>query len=235
MKAKYEMRATKQCDERNCLAERTPVEKSLASNIEQATGVDVEMRVLLYNSHIRRRTMKRTQASIRMGTVVAMLWVAGCQTQRFAGDMRWLSRPIPEGMNFSLTTDASITVVGVDDYDKCDVRAFVWLWAPSHNEAKTLARELNVELICQDKDLGIEVTKPDGWDQRKNRLSMRYAVMLPSRTNIHVVSTHGDVEIINMAGTFYAAVPRGEGWCWGCGSAGTMGPTKTYLPAGKHP
>ena len=178
--------------------------------------------------------MKRRQNLMWMGLVVAMLCGAGCQTW-FFGDMRRLSRPIPEGMNFTLTTDASITVVGIEDYDKCDVRAFVWVWAPSWSEARTLAREVNVELICQNKDLSIEVTKPDWWDQRTNRLSMRYAVMLPPRTNIHVISTHGDVEVINMDAAFYAAAPRGEGWCWGCGSAGIMGPAKTYLPAGKHP
>lgn len=179
--------------------------------------------------------MKQRQNLMWMGLVMAILCGAGCQTQRFSSNFRWLSRPIPEGMNFTLTTDASITVVGIEDYNRCDVRAFVWVWAPSHSDARTLAREMNVELVCQGKNLSVEVTKPDGWDARKHRLSMRYAVMLPRRTNIHVLSTHGDVEIINMDGTFYAAAPQGEGWCWGCGSAGAMGSTKGYLPPGKHP
>jgi hypothetical protein len=140
-----------------------------------------------------------------------------------------------EGMNFSLSSDASITVVGVEDYEKCYVRAFSVVWAPTRSEARRMAREeLQLALVRDGEDVTVAVTKPDDWDTEKNRLSIRYAVMLTRRSNIDIVSTHGDVEIINMDGRFSVVSQRGEGFCMGCGSQGTMSGKSAGL-GGHHP
>jgi hypothetical protein len=142
---------------------------------------------------------------------------------------------MPQGMNFSLSSDESITVVGVEDYEKCYVRAFVWVWAPTSLEARELAKEkLQLALVRDGEDFTVAVTKSDDWDSSKNRLSIRYAAMLPRRTNINIVSTHGNVEVINMDADFLVEARRGEGFCMGCGSRGTLS-GKATLPGGHHP
>ena len=165
-----------------------------------------------------------------------LLGGAGCQTNCSWHGSPNMTMPMPKEMDFSLTSDESITVVGIEDYGKCEVRAFFWVWAPTLAEGKNLAKEqLQLSLVRDGENFTVAVNKPDNWDRKKNKLSIRYAVMLPRRTNINIMSTHGDVEVINMDGTFRVEAPRGDGFCMGCGSQGGMGSSKSVRPGGHHP
>ena len=180
--------------------------------------------------------MKPNKHWRRLGMIMLLLGGAGCQTNRNWHGAQNMTMPMPKEMNFSLTSDASITVVGIEDYGKCEVRAFIWVWAPTLVQAKELAKEqLQLSLVRDGDDFTVEVTKPDNWDTKKHKLSIRYAVILPRRTNINIISTHGDVEVINMDGAFWVEAPRGDGFCMGCGSQGGMGSSKSVRPGGHHP
>ncbi|GEM_PF-1292609 len=153
-----------------------------------------------------------------IGFVICFLLMSGCQCYSGIHSQK-ISIPMSEGMNFSLISDQSITIVGVEGYETCDVRAFLWVSAPTLAEACTLAKEqLQLELVQDGENYSVEVSRPDDWDNKKHQLSIRYAVMLPSSANINIVSTHGDIEIINMTGHFIAKAPKGECFCMGCGS-----------------
>ena len=172
----------------------------------------------------------------RLGILMLLLSGAGCQTNSNWHGTQHMAVPMPKEMNFSLTSDASITVVGIEDYGKCEVRAFIWVWAPTLGEAKRLAKEqLRLSLVRDGEDFTVAVSKPDIWDIKKHKLSIRYAVILPRRTNINIISTHGDVEVINMDGAFWVEAPRGDGFCMPCGSHGGIGSSNSVRPGGHHP
>jgi hypothetical protein len=171
---------------------------------------------------------------LQIGLFVLLLTATGCQSKSWH-NAHELTMPMSVGMNFSLVSDESITVVGIEDYEKCYVRAFVLVWAPTLTEAKKLAKEeLKLALVRDGENFTVAIDKPDDWNPKKNRLSIRYAVMLPHNTNINIISTHGDVEVINMYADFWVEAQRGEGFCMGCGSRGSIIGNAT-IPAGKHP
>ena len=171
-----------------------------------------------------------------LGILMLLLGGTGCHAILPGIGTQHMTVPMSNEMNFSLTSDASITVVGIEDYGKCEVRAFIWLWAPTLAEAKRLVKEqLRLSLVRDGEDFTVAVSKPDIWDIKKHKLSIRYAVILPRRTNINIISTHGDVEVINMDGAFWVEAPRGDGFCMGCGSQGGMGSSNSVRPGGHHP
>ncbi len=171
----------------------------------------------------------KTKGLLLLGIIILTLGMTGCINYKSCHSVE-LRTPMTEGMNFSLTSDNSITVVGAEGYKDCYLRAFLSATGSTWDEARHIIKKVKMELVRDGDNYTVVVTKPKNWNENKNRLSIRYAVIMPPRANIDILSTHGDIEIINMGGAFRIIAPRGEAFCMGCGY-GTMQDKNSSLSA----
>ncbi len=105
------------------------------------------------------------------------------------------------------TSSGSITVTGAD-VTGCSVVAEIRVQAPTEEEAKETAEQVEIILEQVGNTLTVKAKKP--LKQRKRSISINYDITVPKQTNIECVSSYGAIKLSGINGNIKGKTSSGS-------------------------
>ena len=138
------------------------------------------------------------------GCILGLLVVfAGCGVNFVAGQAKYektvrLSTPLEAGsIVIAQTSFGSIKVRGADVSD-CNVTAKIRVQAPSEDEAKEIADQVEILLESDGKTLTIKVDKPKLGNNRS--VGVSFDIIVPRKTQLDCSTSFGAIKFADIAG-----------------------------------
>ncbi len=147
-------------------------------------------------------------------SVLAIALVAGCDFE-FANwsQARFettVNRQAPLAANGTLdvaTQAGSITITGADVAD-CNVKATIIARAPTEEEARQLAQQVEIRLESTEDTLKIRADKPDLTQNRS--IAINYAITAPRTINVLCASSYGSLSVAGIEGVVKGKTSSGS-------------------------
>ncbi|UCD52365.1 MAG: DUF4097 family beta strand repeat protein [Phycisphaerales bacterium] len=153
------------------------------------------------------------RAFISLGTLL-LLVAAGCDVEMGnwgqARDERIVERDTALAPGSTLdvdTSSGSISVIG-NETSECRLSATITARAPSEEEARTLAEQVEIRLQQSADTVKIRADKPRLG--RNRSISVSYTIAVPRRTNVQCHSAYGSLDLANLEGVVNAKTGSGS-------------------------
>jgi len=134
----------------------------------------------------------------------SLLIVTGCDIQ--IGDWsrakyeRTVQQQTPLALGSTVvaqTSSGSITITGADVAD-CSVIAQIRVQAPTEEEAREIAEQVEIKLEPVGQTLTVKAEKPPR--KRRRSISISYDITVPKQTNVECSSSYGAIKLSNIDG-----------------------------------
>jgi len=159
--------------------------------------------------------MKKYCAVLALGFYLcSLLIVTGCDIQ--IGDWgkakyeRTVQQqaPLAPGSNvIAQTSSGSITITGADVTD-CSVVAQIRVQAPTEEEAREIAEQVEIKLEPVGQTLTVKAEKPP--KKRRRSISISYDITVPNQTNVECASSYGAIKLSNISGNVKGKTSSGS-------------------------
>jgi hypothetical protein len=140
--------------------------------------------------------------------------VGGCDIElgswKQAKSERTISRTVPCGTSETLdvaTSSGSISITGTDTND-CSITALIVAHAPTEEEARELAEQVDIAAEPGGEPLKIRADRPELTNNRS--ISVSYTITAPRRMNVLCLSDYGRLEIVGMQGSVKGKTESGS-------------------------
>jgi DUF4097 and DUF4098 domain-containing protein YvlB len=156
---------------------------------------------------------RRWSMAIGFG-ILSFAVVGGCDIElgswKQAKSERTISRQVPCGTGEALdvaTSSGSVSITGTDTND-CSITARIVAHAPTEEEARELADQVEITAEPGGDTLKIRANRPELTNNRS--ISVSYTITAPRRMNVLCISDYGRLEIVGMQGTVKGKTESGS-------------------------
>ena len=105
------------------------------------------------------------------------------------------------------TSFGSVTITGADVTD-CSVVAQIRVQAPTEEEAREIAEQVEIKLEPVGQTLTVKAEKPP--KKRRRSISISYDITVPKQTNVECGSSYGAIKLSNIDGNVKGKISSGS-------------------------
>ncbi len=134
----------------------------------------------------------------------SLLIVTGCDIQigdwgkaKYEGTVQQQAPLAPGSTVVAQTSLGSVTITGAEVTD-CSVVAQIRVQAPTEEEAREIAEQVEIKLEPVGQKLTVKAEKPP--KKRRRSISISYDITVPKQTNVECTSSYGAIELTNING-----------------------------------
>jgi DUF4097 and DUF4098 domain-containing protein YvlB len=134
----------------------------------------------------------------------SLLIVTGCDIQigdwgkaKYERTVQQQAPLAPGSTVIAQTSLGSVTITGAEVTD-CSVVAQIRVQAPTEEEAREIAEQVEIKLETVGQKLTVKAEKPP--KKRRRSISISYDITVPKQTNVECTSSYGAIELSNIDG-----------------------------------
>jgi len=134
----------------------------------------------------------------------SLLIITGCDIQigdwgkaKYERTVQQQAPLAPGSTVVAQTSLGSVTITGAEVTD-CSVVAQIRVQAPTEEEAREIAEQVEIKLESVGQTLTVKAEKPP--KKRRRSISISYNITVPKQTNVECTSSYGAIELSNIDG-----------------------------------